>query len=376
MTAILRPEDYGASLSPTDSTAAFRALMGDVNRLLRTDPGGGVPVSTVTVELSGPYTVSGSIMQAAPGRAQGLTFRGIAKRGSEITMTGAEPLFVNADRWMGVRFHDISFRSTNPKASFLYSSSTGGAQDWGFTNVEWRGTWRYGIGLDGPPDKSNCNSEWYFDHCHINGSYDVAWLWSGMTPTIAQQDQFLNFSLYNCKVEYDWGDALRFDRGGSVTVTTGSWIIKGVRPDGKPSRFFNFPAPPTPHADSVQSLLVAGVRFEPRDPVNLVIESAWKGQITFLNCMDDAWAYRKPSADDSYAPHQYSNPGGVRYTGCHFTGRHRYTQTVAPSRQAIVYDQCARTVASRRTKSAFLDLQGAYAKDIRISHRDDRDGIT
>lgn len=375
MTTILRPEDYGASLSPTDSTAAFRALMGDVNRLLRTDPGGGVPVSTVTVELSGPYTVSGSIMQAAPERAQGLTFRGIAKRGSEITMTGAEPLFVNADRWMGVRFYDCSFRSTNPKASFLYSTSTGGAQDWGFTNVEWRGTWRYGIGLDGPPDKSNCNSEWYFDHCHINGSYDVAWLWSGMTPTIKQQDQFLNFALRDCKVEFEYGDALRFDRGGSIVVSGGSWIIKGVRPDGGPSRFFNFPAAPSPHADSVQSLLVEGVRFEPRKPMNLVIESAWKGQITFLNCLDDAWAYQPQSAADDYAPHRYFNPGGVRYQGCQLTGRHRVTQTVAPSRQAIVYDQNARTVASRRNRT-FYDLQGTYAGSVRISHRDDRDGIT
>lgn len=368
----LRPEDYGARPGQ-DATAAFRALFADVDRRLIRDAGGGVPVATTDILLSGSYTVSGSIMRPVAGRAQGLTIRGIGKRASEIVMAGAEPLLVNADRWMGVRFYDCSFRSTNPEASFLYSTSTGAAQDWAFTNVEWRGSWRYGIGLDGP-EKSNCNSEWQFNGCHVNGAYDTAWLWSGMSPQYAQQDQFLNFSLRDCKVEFDSGDALRFDKGGSICVSGGSWIIKGKRADGKPSRFFHFP--PGSHFDSVQSLLVDGVRFEPRDAANLVIESSWKGQVTFLNCMDDAWAFKSFSQDGAYAPHRYTNPGGVRYQGCQLTGRHRYTQTAAPSRQAIVYDQCARTSSSRRTRAAFYDLQGVHADRIRISHRDDRDGIT
>ncbi|MBT2446507.1 hypothetical protein J7F03_05300 [Streptomyces sp. ISL-43] len=214
----LRPEDFGAKPG-ADATDAFRKLFAEVNRRLKPDAGGGVPVSTVTVLLSSTYSVSRTIMESAPGRAQGLTIRGIGKRSSEIVMTGPEPLLVNADRWMGVRFYDVSFRSTNPRASFLYSSSTGGAEDWGFTNCEWRGTWRYGIGLDGPA-ASNCNSEWTFTGCHVNGSYDVAFLWSGMTAHAAQ-DQFLNFSFRDCKVEYDHGDFLRFDKGGFITVDGG-----------------------------------------------------------------------------------------------------------------------------------------------------------
>lgn len=373
-TTILRPEDYGAAPGLADSTAAFQAMMDDVDRTLRRDPAGDRGTATATVLLAGSYTVSRSIMRPAPGRAQGLTFRGIGKRASEIVMTGAEPLFVNADRWMGVRFYDLSFRSTNPKASYLYSTSTGGAQDWGWTNCEWRGTWSYGIGLDGPVATSNLNSEMSWDRCHINGAYDKAFLWSGMTPSIQQQDQFLNFAFRDCKVEYDWGDALRFDRGGSITVTGGSWIIKSKRPEGGASRFFYLPT--GSHADSVQNLLVEGVRFEPRDPANLVIDSNWRGQVQFIGCTDDAWAFKTASAADDYAPHRYTNPGGVRYQGCQLTGRHRYTQTAAPSRQAIVYDQCARTVTGRRTKAGFLDLQGGYADRVRISHRDDRDGIS
>lgn len=370
---VVRPEDYGASTRGPDATAAFQRMFAEVDRRLAPDGGRSVPVSTVEVQLAGVYTVSDTIMPSVTGRAQGLTVRGIGKRASEIVMTGAQPLLINADRWMGVRFYDCSFRSTNPGASFLYSGSTGGAQDWGWTNCEWRGSWAYGIGLDGPKT-SNCNSEFVWDRCHINGSYGTAFLWSGMSSAWPQQDQFLNYAFRDCKVEYDHGDALRFDKGGSINVTGGSWIIKGKRPDGSPSRFFHFPA--GTHYDSVQNLTVVGTRFEPRDPANLVIDSHWKGQVTFLNCMDDAWAFKTHSAADSYAPHRYTNPAGVRYQGCQLTGRHRYTQTAAPARQAIVYDQNARTVASRRTRATFLDLQGTYATQARISHRDDRDGIT
>lgn len=370
---ILRPEDYGPALNG-DSTAAFQALFADLESRLRLDPAGDRLQAAVVIELSGSYRISDSLTLPGGRRAQGLTIRGTGKRTSELVMTAGKPLLINPDRWMGVRISDCSFRSTNAGASFLYSTSTGGAQDWNFINCEWRGRWLYGIGLDGPDPGSNCNSEWVFDRCHVGGTYEKAWLWSGMTPATKQQDQFLNFSLRDCKIEYEHGDALRFDRGGSIVATGGSWIIKSKRPDGQPSRFFHFP--PGAHADSVQSLLVQGVRFEPRDPANLVIESHWKGMVAFESCMDDAWAFKPYSAADSYAPHRYTNPGGVRYQGCQLTGRHRYTQTATPSRQAIVYDQNARTVASRRTRAAFLDLQGPYADRIRISHRDDRDGIT
>ncbi|MEV6580248.1 hypothetical protein AB0M92_19020 [Streptomyces sp. NPDC051582] len=369
--AILRPEDYGATLGK-DATSAFQKLFADVDRRLGRDAGGSVPVATVEIQLAGSYTVSDTITTPAPGRAQGLTIRGTGKRSTEIVMTGAAPMLVNQDRWMGVRFYDLSFRSTNPAATCLISYGAVGAQDWGWTNCEWRGTWLRGIGLDGGTN-SNLNSEFMFDRCTVTGSYEDAWFHSGLSPQYPQQDQFLNYSFRDCKMEARYGDILRFDKGGAINVSGGSWIHVDKRPDGKPSRFFYMPA--TTHYDSVQSLTVVGTRFEPRDPANLVIDSSWKGQVQFIGCMDDAWAFKAYSAADDYAPHRYTNPGGVRYQGCQLTGRHRYTQTAAPSRQAIVYDQCARTVASRRTKPAFLDLQGGYVASMRISHRDDRDGI-
>lgn len=368
---ILRPEDYG-TISGRDNTTALQRTFDAADKLLARDAGGGVPVATCEIQLSGTYQVSDTIMRPTAGRAQGLTIRGIGKRASEIVMTGAAPLLVNQDRWMGVRFYDMSFRSTNSAATCLTSYGAVGAQDWGWTNCEWRGSWLRGIGLDGDA-KSNLNSEFMFDRCTVTGTYEDAWFRSGLSPQFPQQDQFLNYSFRDCKMEARYGDILRFDKGGAVNVSGGSWIHVDKRPDGKASRFFYMPA--TTHYDSVQSLTVVGTRFEPRDPANLVIDSSWKGMVQFIGCMDDAWAFKEYAKADDYAPHRYTNPGGVRYQGCQLTGRHWYTQTTAPSRQSIVYDQSARTVASRRSRAAFYDLQGAYASSVRITHRDDRDGI-
>lgn len=369
---VVTPEQYGARPG-ADATQAFRDMFADINARMRTDAGGSVAVASVTVQLSGVYTVSDTVMLPVSRRAQGLTIRGIGKRSSEIVMTAAKPLLSNRDQWMGVTFENLSFRSTNSGASCIYAwSSSGANQDWNFVRCEWRGQWAYGIGLDGN-ETSNCNSEWVFDRCTVTGSYETAWLWSGMSPQYPQQDQFLNFGLRDCKVELAYGDALRFDKGGSITVSGGSWIYTSARSSGAASRFFYFPA--GSHYDSVQNLTVQGVRFEPRNVANKVIESNWKGMVQFIGCMDDAWAFKAEQQASTYFPHVYTNPGGVRYQGCAFTGRHSYVQSAAPSRQSIVYAQCARTAAPLRTRAAFYSVTGSSGPSVNIVCEHDRDGI-
>lgn len=375
---ILRPEDFGA-VAGEDCTAAFVRMLEEVDRGLQPDPGGGVPVAQHTIHLGpGPYIVSQPWMTERPGRAQGLTIRGVAKRASEIVWTGEGPLLTNRDRWMGVRWEHVSFRSTNPEASCLYSYSTGACQDWSFTSCEWRGPWKYAIGLDGPAT-SNTNSEWRFEGCHINGSYSVAWLWSGMSPEHRQQDQFLNFWVSDCKVEYDWGDAFRLDRGGFVVATGGSWIIKGARPDGGVSRFFHLPV--SGHADSVQHLSVRGARFELRNAVSQVIRSRWNGgHVTFADCSDTAQGFKAHS--QSLIAHEWDFTAGapqVRYENCDLVGRHRVRVGAAGvGRGGMVYDQCTRK--NNRTLETFLDLVGSgttpQIADLHIEHRSDGDGIT
>ncbi|MGW6855781.1 hypothetical protein [Streptomyces xanthophaeus] len=365
----LRPDDY-RSATDRDDTNAFRAMFAEVNRRLRPDAGGGVPVSTVSVLLTRSYSVSGTVMQESPGRAQGLTIRGLGKRAAEVVMTGAEPLLINADRWMGVRWRDVSFRSTNPRAAYLRSLSTGGAQDWGWTNVEWRGQWAYGVGLDGPAG-SNCNSEMWWQGCHVNGSYGTAFLDIGQTPDVRTQDQFLNYGFRDCKIEYDSGDFIRAQRGGFISVDSCSAIIKAQRSDGGVSRFFHMPL--AGHADSVQHLNVRGTRFELRNTTSQVIKSAWTGGHTvFDGCSDTALGFQPYSP--SLIAHEYTNPGGVSYRSCDLVGKHAYHLTAPSARQRVVYDSCTRK--NNRTRGSFLLVDGAQALTApAIVHVNDGDGI-
>lgn len=369
---VLTPEQFGA-VPGKDCTAAFVKMMQQVDKSTKTDAGGGVPVATCVISLgAGPYLVKQPWMVKTAGRAQGLSICGMSKRASEIVWQGTGPMLVNWDRWMGVTWENVSFRGDPPAeadpGAFLYSYSTGANQDWNFVRCEWRGRWDYGIGLDGPK-ASNTNSEWVFDRCTVTGAYENAWLYSGMTPEFPQQDQFLNFTLRDCKIEHQYGDALRFDRGGSITASGGSWIITGQRPDGRDSRFFLLGA--GPHADSVQNLLVEGVRFEVRNTTTQVISSAWNGQVSFIGCMDDAHGYKSWAADAVTC--SFVNPGGVLFQGCSLMGRHKYTTTKVPSRQRAVYLSCARK--NNRTAATFLRTEGAYASKLSFTHIADRDAI-
>jgi hypothetical protein len=374
---VLTPEQFGAAPG-ADCTDAFRRMLAAVDAGLRADAGGSVPVARHTIWLGeGPYLISKPWMVRTPGRAQGLTIRGLGKRSSEIVWSGTAgdghaALLTNHDRWMGVRWYDCSFRSTNAGAEFLYSwsSNAGACQDWGFTNCEWRGTWANGIVLDGPKGASNCNSEWQFHGCHVGGSYTGAWLVSGWSadPT---QDQFLNFWFTDCKVEFGGGTFLRMRRGGNVVCRGGSYILTAARPG---SRFFHMPpttAGQPGHADSVQNLLLDGVRFEPR--AGTVLDSAWKGQQTIRSCTDTAWSYRE--GNDKQVMYRFRDPGGVLFEGCRLAGVHQYTQSAAPGPgQQIAYRMCAR--GDNRSARAFYVRDGAHGKDVRISHQNDRDGIT
>lgn len=366
----VRPEDYKQA-GDKDWTQAFQRLFVDVTHRLTPDGGGSVPVATVEVLLTGVYTVSDTIMLAGAGRAQGLTVRGLGKRASEIVMTAGKPLLINHDQWMGVTWYDCSFRSTNKGATALYSWSTGGAQDWNFVRAEWRGAWDAGIVLDGPAT-SNCNSEWVWDRCTVTGTYETAWLYSGKSPQYPQQDQFLNFSLRDMKMEPTYGDMLRFDKGGSINVRGGSWIMQGQRPNGAPSRFFYLPNT-GPHFDSVSNLLVEGVRFELRNGAAQVIDSAWNGQVTFIGCDDTALGFQSFSSAPGFVAHQYRNPGGVTYIGCQLVGHHGYDASGSLSRQVATYMSCGRK--NFRTAATFLIRTGVNAGQLKFVHIADRDGI-
>ncbi|MDY0813017.1 hypothetical protein [Kitasatospora purpeofusca] len=119
---------------------------------------------------------------------------------------------------------DVVAQGADPSGRTLALSAVGkGVQDTWYTDVEWQGTWKAGIDLDGPAGTSNLNSETGWDHCQISGSYANAFLVMGGKPTEGQQDQFLNYWFRDCKVEFRSGIFVPNERGGSMNFIGGSY---------------------------------------------------------------------------------------------------------------------------------------------------------
>jgi hypothetical protein len=175
----------------------------------------------------------------------------------------------------------------------------------------------------------------------VGGAYRQAFLFSGVSNGVAQQDQFLNYWFTDMKVEYQWGNFLEFRYGGSITCRGGSYIVTGERPGGGESVFFSFPT--AQHAGSVMRFHAEDIRFEVRSPQTVVIDSHWSGgTIRFNDCDDTANAFKSFSA--TVQPHRYDiGPKGplVRYDSCQLVGGHQYrSPSGAPAGTVSRYDMC------------------------------------
>ncbi|WP_267883334.1 glycosyl hydrolase family 28-related protein [Streptomyces sp. NRRL S-1022] len=287
---------------------------------------------------------------APPRPASGLRFSGAGKRMTSLVFRpGTGPgsyLCRNQDVWSNLSFERMQFRSATPGASFFDSYSTGQAQDYRFSECEWRGEWEYGLVLSG----TDTNSEMRWEACRVGGRYRRAFLYSGLTRNGQQkpndQDQFLNYWFTDMKVEYEWGNFLEFPYGGSVACRGGSYIITDKRPQSTPeygttSTFFRFPV--SRHHDSVQRFHAQDIRFEVRDPDVVVIDCAWNsGTVHFDDCDDTGLAFKDFSAE--VRPHRYTvGPRGplIRYDSCQLVGRHLYRPASADALPVVArYDMC------------------------------------
>lgn len=287
-------------------------------------------------------------------KINGYTIEGQGKRCSEILFDapagGGDPysgnLLTAHGRVRQLRVREITFRSARAGLNWMYcwSSVNGGQsnQDFGFDDVEWRGPWNRVIGLDGD-DKSNLNSEWSFNRCHLANDVVLgdAFLHSGMSPSYSQQDQFLNFWFRDCKFEYRSGTLLRFARGGYVNVYGGSWIQCNTDP-GVRSVFFDLP--PGPHNNTVKTLLVCGVRFELRSSASKLMDCGWDAKnanLSFIACTDAALAHSSDVSTGSY-PVTYRPRNGdmpfVKWQSYQLMGHHESYATA--NRDRLVFEQC------------------------------------
>jgi len=339
----------------TASDAAFRAAAAEV--LASFQPGaisGSIPKKVLLIPpgnylLTQPDSLLPNVNgNGGGGVVDGVAITGYGKRLSRIVYSPSAndtTLWTNNQRYKNVRISGLTITSTNATSSFnyAYSSATHGVQDTWYSDVEWRGSWKRGIGLDGPASTSNLNSEMGWDHCQVGGSYSEAFLVMGMTPGESQQDQFLNYWFRDCKVEFASGVFVRNNRGGSMNFVGGSYILTDTAASGT---FFELTAAATSRNDSVMRLYAEGVRFELRAATHKVIDSHWyKGTVTFVSCDDSAHSFKTWAPDAVAHAYDFTASGSrgpmVRYVDCALMGRHQATTASgAMTMGKILYDGC------------------------------------
>lgn len=284
------------------------------------------------------------LLPAGTGQLQGVIWEGLAKRGTILQWASADPIVSARGQLRNFRFSRFSLQSVVPNAGGLYllSSAAASNQDGALEDVEWMGSWAYGFGLNGPAT-ANLNSEIALIRCALSNdaSFMNAWLWSGMTPSHPQEDQFVNYHLQDCKLEGSHGTWIRMDKGGCVVADGfNSWLHTGqsnLDAKGEPQ-----PAGtmvmlgPGPHADGVQMFHATGVRAELRSAQSRLIDSAWGagGHITFSGLSDAADSFMVGNMQSA----TYRGPGRVSYRDCELGGWHGATG-IAPLR--VTYDSCS-----------------------------------
>lgn len=366
---------YGADptgAKPSDT--AFANAAAEVLASFQPQPISGAIPKTVLLIPPGDYLLTKPDMllpnvdgSAGGGVVDGIAIRGYGKRLSRIVYSPEADnttLWTNNQRYKNVRISGLTFTGTNPTSSFnyAYSSAAYGVQDTWYTDVEWRGDWTRGIGLDGPATTSNLNSEMGWDHCQVGGSYSDAFLVMGMTPSASQQDQFLNYWFRDCKVEFSSGVFVKNRRGGSMNFTGGSYILTDAASTGT---FFLLDGAATSRNDSVMRLYAEGVRFELRGAGHKVIDSSWyKGTITFVSCDDTALGFQSWAAGSLAHSYAFTLNGSrgpmVRYQDCSLMGYHQVaTGTTATTAGKLLYDGCRFYNQSTATgSSGFLRWAG------------------
>lgn len=285
---------------------------------------GNFPLTKLAFAFSGTADLRTPLDTAlGTGQIQGARWEGLAKRSTVLRWSNPDtPLYSSYGALRNWVWEDFTLQgANNAKGLYLNSTASKSNQDGLFRQIETLGSWDYFIGLDGDAT-SNLNSEIGFERCAMgnDAAFRTAYFWSGMSPEHNQQDQFLNYWFRDCKFEGASGDYLRFDKGGHIDISGGSWIyVNGA------GRMIYMPD--QSHHDGVQHLNVQGLRFEIRGADQKVIDCAWRAgsYVDFRECSDVANSFKAfaPAA----VPHTYRGGANARYEGCTLLGSHEHLGT-------------------------------------------------
>lgn len=328
-------DDSAAIAAARDAVIAVKNPQGVCANILYF-PAGKYRVTVPETLMFTPDVATGVAMT----RVNSFTIMGDGKRKSQIfydnnttPAVGRHPadtaLFVAGNRVNQLRVSNISFSSTNPANTcfFFWSrigdgTGTGGAypeygtgnnQDMIFEDVEFSGNWRWCMLFDGDIT-CNLNSEVFCQNIAIQASSvfasNGAFFQCGFTNFVGndQQDQMVNYTFRDCKIEYKSGIAFCFNRGGNVTFDGGSWI-NGIADDtAKSYSCFFRTNDVTLHNAGCLNAIFRGIRFELRNSNCKTFDvSGWYGagaHITMENCTDTGHSF---TADGPLTAHATFN---------------------------------------------------------------------
>lgn len=317
------PKNYGAvGNGTTNDSAAFVAMyaaviarvvnnqnagvIGDTNRRGRVIidiPPGNYRISSPEALIPSTYTT----------RTLGLTIRGEAAGVTQITYdnaTAGKYLVYNNDAWLFLRMENIEFTSTNVNNNFMLSYSTGGAQNYRFSDCMWNGLWNRIFDLQG----NNNNSEFAWYTCNFNGTVKTV-----LFTDENGSDQFLNYNFYACNYEVSEGSFIDMQTGGNIALYGGSFIHYGENA----GTFFKLYG--ESHAYGVQRFLCVGVRFEHRNTNSILIDTEWPfGSIQFINCDNSGSIHFVPSYVNAIFYADNASGAAVKFDGCVLMGQHQY----------------------------------------------------
>ncbi len=194
------------------------------------------------------------------------------------------PLLSNRDAFIDVHISGLTFTSNSRSADFLDSYSTGGAQSYLFSDVNWRGRWDSLFRLTG----TDTNSEWDWDHVlFLLDATNV--LYIGSTGT---SDQFLNYWFRNSRISLSHGNFINAYKGGHFKIT--NCDFSGLYGSGDPLKpDILFALRGTVHASGVTHFECQNSRFELKTDSIVVLYSEW-GSFGEVSFEDDDFSSQQP----------------------------------------------------------------------------------
>ena len=358
---IISVDDFKLTTDPDDS-AAFMRVIAYVATKSRPDPYG------VFSNLLNGYkivlqprdyliTTPSALSLPFSGRSVGVVFEGNGFARVFYQPTSPAPLFVNADKVLFLRVRGIIFTGASADSDFFDSQSTGGAQDYTFSDCYFNGVWRYGVNRTG----TNTNSETRYNSCNWTGTWK-AWEFIAATGT---SDQFVNYWFNQCKY---WSGSVWVDysKGGHIRIV--SCDISGYRPAQLPEGegpggnrtqyLLNLRG--NTHGFGVCSLAVLGGRIEQGSEWAGLLNCEWgQGDVTFESFDSSSQTF------NAFAPNiksVYFSPGNnfgptIKFSQSQLIGTHTFVSqvTTVGSKRAVYENSTFTTVDYPDDAFTFVD---------------------